>query len=126
MHKPVLLVNQSIGPLFEDVIKTTKKYEKINVFEGIKYNRTNLFGRFFTWVIYSFQLSFHLLRHRQKYKRILIVSNPPFAPILGLLSKCQYSLLLYDLYPEVLKQIAGNSPFLKPVIFIWNFSNHYK
>ena len=123
MNKPVLLINQSIGPLFEDIIKTAKEYEKVVVFEGIKYIRKNHFNRFLTWVIYSFQISLHLVCNRKKYKKILLVSNPPFAPILGILSKCKYSLLLYDLYPEVLNQINGYDFFLKPVIFIWNFIN---
>ena len=38
----ILIVNQTIGPLFEDIINEIKKNNKIKVFKGIKYNRDSI------------------------------------------------------------------------------------
>ena len=55
---------------------------------------------------------------------IFFVSNPPFAPLLALVSRTPYALLLYDLYPDVLRQLQSTNlitNFLIDIVFLfWN------
>lgn len=102
---PLLLVNQTIGPLFADVVEAAKRRSPVIVFRGIAYQRTPASARLLTWIGFTVQLGWHLLLHGRRYERILVVSNPPFAPLLAPLAGRPFALLLYDLYPHVLQQI---------------------
>lgn len=132
-----LLVNQSIGSLFYDVIleisRKTKidiftgtslglKNNKFNLYKGTRYNRKNYLTRIYTWTLFTIQLGFFLLIKRNFYKKILFVTNPPLAPFFGLLTKTSFSILIYDLYPDILKSFKKNFLF-NPIIIIWKISN---
>lgn len=125
---PVLLVNQSIGALFADVVAVIQQRVPCVLFRGVLYKRSTPFARLLTWSFYSFQLAWHLLLRGGSYQRLLIVSNPPFAPLLAPIARRPYSLLLYDLYPHVLHQLHPRlllfSPFLRLLVSLWNAANN--
>lgn len=125
----VLLVNQTIGPLFDDVIKAAEEVTNVRIFRGISYSRSTSFARLYSWLIFSFQSAWHFIVHGRDYCRLLVVSNPPFAPLLAPLARRPYALLLYDLYPQVLSQIKlRNSIFrlaLSLIIKLWHYVNRF-
>lgn len=127
--KKILLVNQTSGPLFDDVIKYAKSVASVVVFKGIPYNRSTAFDRLLTWLLYSLHFSFHLLFASYQYSKLLVVSNPPFIPLLAPLGRRPYALLLYDLYPDVLWQLKPTNLFskfcLSCIIWIWRKLNSY-
>lgn len=122
-----LLVNQTIGPLFSDVILAAQARTRTTVFRGIKYRRSPVFCRVSTWLAYSIQLAWHLFWNATQYDKLLIVSNPPFAPLLALIARRPYSLLIYDLYPQILSQVQPRSYllrfFLYLIVHFWHIAN---
>jgi colanic acid biosynthesis glycosyl transferase WcaI len=119
----ILLVNQTIGPLFAGVVKAAQCRASVVVFPGVPYLRTPGAARLFTWVAYSLQLAWHLCCHGRRYRSLLVVSNPPLAPLLAPLARCPYALLLYDLYPQVLAQLGLPPVVLAPITALWSWAN---
>lgn len=81
----------------------------------ISYNRSSAIKRLFTWGVAALQILFNLW-FRFRNHELLIVSNPPFAPLLPLLFKNKFSLLIYDVYPDALtetKVFSAGSPIVK-------------
>lgn len=78
---------------------------RIKVDKIISYRKKNAFGRFYTWVQGTIQIFFKLLI---KYRRtdILFVTNPPMAYLIAKIIKNPYSILVYDTYPDALKNIG--------------------
>jgi glycosyltransferase involved in cell wall biosynthesis len=90
--------------------------------ERIKwYNRSTNLTRLWSWIIGSLQI---LLKIVFKYRKwdLFIVSNPPTAVLLPLLLKNPFSLLIFDIYPDVLSELG----YFKPgslVIRLWKKFN---
>ncbi len=122
----VLLVNQHTVPIFidianafaeagEETILFTGHVEtggkplstKIKIVKSISYQRHSVVSRLLTWLIFSIHYFFYLLV-TQRLTRILVVTNPPLAPLItGLIAgwrKLPYFILIYDLYPEAFVQ----------------------
>ena len=110
---PLLLVNQTIGPLFASIVAAARHRQSVVLFHGFAYRRTPASARLLTWFGYSLQLASHLLLQGRRYQRLLVVSNPPLAPLLAPLARRPYVLLLYDLYPQVLAQLQPRHPLLR-------------
>ena len=141
--KKILVVNQSIGSLFFDVVFKLSKKKKVDVFTGSKFTKqfkniklygaqnyinNNIFLRLITWTIFTIQLYIFLIFNKNSYKKILFVTNPPFAPLLGLIMNCRFSILIYDLYPNILRSLTRNNLlnfFINIIIFIWNVLNSF-
>lgn len=136
--KSIVLVNQSVGYLFGDIAnafsndgfevilwsgaKNILLSENINVSYGPIYNKKNIITRFFSWVLFSFWMVFKL-RNLNSNQNILVVSNPPLAPLIIPKRFKNLGLLIYDLYPDILI----GSQFLKKKNFIykiWVFFNN--
>jgi glycosyltransferase involved in cell wall biosynthesis len=140
----VLLVNQLTIPVFLDIANAVSiKHRDVTLFTGhiedayakispnisvlksFPYKRKSLFTRFLSWVAFTFHLLFYII-FRKGIKSILVVTNPPLAPIvvswLARLRKIPYSLLVYDLYPEALSQ-AGISTKESWVFTTWKKIN---
>jgi glycosyltransferase involved in cell wall biosynthesis len=122
----ITLINQYTGPLFIDVVNAFAKHHQVclltgSVQEGGKtidpsvkikklatYRRNTTFSRFFTWKLFALQSFLYLLKANTGH--LLCVSNPPFAPLVGaLLHKIKnksYSILIYDLYPDVMEHLG--------------------
>ena len=125
--RPLLLVNQTIGPLFADLVVAAQRRHSVVVFRGLVYRRSPALVRLLTWTGYAFQLAGHLLVHGRRYQRLLVVSNPPLAPLLAPLARRPYALLLYDLYPQVLAQLQPRQPWLRYslglLVWLWQAAN---
>ncbi len=122
----ITLINQYTGPLFIDVVNSfanqhhvvlitgsisegnTKLNTNVHVKKLIRYRRNSSLGRLCTWLFFTIQSFFYLIRSHSDH--IFIVSNPPFTNFLGpfflKFLKTPYSLLIYDLYPDVLGQLG--------------------
>jgi len=135
----ILIINQNSGYLTVDILNAyAKKYDKVVLIAGristverqlnknvriqkiIKYNRENPFNRIFTWCIGSLQIFFLLLLRYQQYE-VIYFTNPPMAYLSSLLLKNSFSIIVYDTYPDALKNIGINE---KSIIYrLWSVSN---
>ncbi len=102
--------------------------KNINYLKSIKYERNSSIKRILTWLLFSIHLAFYLVKNSVKYEKILIVSNPPFAIWTSFFFKSKYSILLYDIYPNVLFKFAKKnifySFFIKLLSFFWKVINY--
>ena len=132
--KKVVLVNQSTGYLMIDIvnayaeaydevvllagsIKVAERtlHPKIKVGKITAYNRSSSLKRLWTWGCASLQIFTRLLFKYRKYE-VVYVTNPPMAYLSSLLLKNPFSILVYDTYPDALKNVGigkGN------VIYRW-------
>lgn len=117
--KEIVYINQSSGYLMVDIINAHKDhYDQKTLITGSlqnengeknnfsvkkieKYNRSSTLKRLISWIVAFLQILWNVkLYHRSSY--LFIVSNPPFAPFLPLFCSNKFSLLVYDIYPDVL------------------------
>ncbi len=117
--------NQSIGSLFNDIIEKARANANVTVFNGPAYVRSSYLMRLISWALYTIKLSIHVILFSDRYDHLLIVSNPPFAPLISCLSRKPYSLLIYDLYPEALDQIKLPNCLKSLVYNLWKLTNSY-
>lgn len=136
----MIFVNQSIGDLSNDIledfiknnesvivftgsnIESQLRSDKIKYFFGVSYNKKNFFLRFCTWLLFSIQTLFFLFFNKKQHKDIFLVSNPPFIFFLTpLFKKNNFYLLVYDLYPDILKIKFRRDPFY--LITLWSNLN---
>lgn len=68
------------------------------------YNRSSSIKRIISWVVAAWQM-FWICKFKLKGAHLLIVSNPPFAPLLPLVLKNNFDLLIYDIYPDALHEM---------------------
>lgn len=139
----LLLVNQTVGPLFADVVAAAARRGTVTLMaggtlppslpplglrRGPAYRRRTVLQRLITWAGFSLWLAWRLWRDARHRRHgagpLLVVSNPPLAPLLAPLARRPYSLLLYDLYPQVLEGL-GPAPrlLLAPLIRLWRRLN---
>ena len=123
MSKKIVFVNQSTGYLTIDIINSfAKHYDEVHVIYGnirvqdvaidkkvkytqiLKKSRSSHITRFLAWFAASIQVFFILLFRFRKYE-IFYVSLPPFAYLSSLLLPNKFSLLMFDVYPDVLKML---------------------
>ncbi len=85
-------------------LSSTVKVEKI-----VRYNRNSNLTRLWSWIIGSLQI---LLKVAIKYRKwhLFIVSNPPTAALLLLVLKNPFSLLIFDIFPDVLTELRYSKP----------------
>lgn len=85
--------------------------ESVGLDRILKYRRNTIFSRLITWFVAITQILFKVwFRYKKHY--LFIVSNPPMAPLIPLLCRNSYSLLIYDIYiekPEEFKFLNSNS-----------------
>lgn len=122
----MLIVNQHAVPIAVDVvnafaasgkpvvlftghIETGSKplHPAVKVVRSIAYRRTSTFVRLLTWTGFSVHYFFYLLVRRE-LGPVLVVTNPPFAPLItywvSRIRSFHYFIQVYDLYPEALVQ----------------------
>lgn len=80
-------------------LNSTVKVEKI-----VRYNRNSNLTRLWSWIIGSLQI---FVKVAVKYRKwhLFIVSNPPTAALLPLVLKNPFSLLIFDIFPDVLTEL---------------------
>ena len=123
MKKKIVFINQSTGYLTIDIINSfANSYDDVHVIYGnireqdvsidkkakytriIRKSRRSHITRFIAWLAASVQVFFILLFRFRKYE-IFYVSLPPFAYLSSLLLPNKFSLLMFDVYPDVLKML---------------------
>lgn len=122
MKNKLVIACQSCGYLIKDIanayvdkgveVAILASRESINgikdaLTEGIttsfvkSYDRSSSFRRIFTWGICALQMLFKIGFSYRK-SSVLYVSNPPLAPLLPLFLRNSFSVLIWDIYPDVL------------------------
>ncbi|PHR71962.1 MAG: hypothetical protein COA66_07090 [Arcobacter sp.] len=105
---------------------------KIIRLKSIKLNDNNLIARIFKFLLLTIKLSTKAIVTIKKDDRVLITTNPAFlVPIISLFRKFrkfEYTLLVYDVFPENLGAagiISSNKLFYKIVkkIYDWSYSS---
>lgn len=137
--KKVVLVNQSTGYLMIDIVNAYAKHydevvllagsirvlerplkEKVCVRHIMSYNRNSSSRRMVSWLWSSVQVFFLLLFKYRKFETIF-VTNPPFAYLTGLILKREFSVIVYDTYPDALKNIGISEN--NPIYTAWEGMN---
>jgi glycosyltransferase involved in cell wall biosynthesis len=125
----IVFINQNAGYLMIDIIHANSQYKKRAIITGklvernlrldssvkvekiITYNRSSGFKRLFTWG-WGFIQILWLVKTKYRKSTLFIVTNPPFAIFIPLFCRNNFSLLVYDIYPDALiayKMIGANS-----------------
>lgn len=75
-----------------------------------RHRNANLRDRLLGWSLFTMKGAGYVLLDTSK-SPLLLISNPPISPIIGLIAhyfqKRRYALLVYDVYPEALEQVGG-------------------
>ncbi len=126
MYRELLVINQSIGRLFSDVVNAVVnagisvkllsgpltysdfKNPNLSYIPGCELAKAPSWRRIFTWGIFSVQAVITMMRCRSA--RALLVTNPPIVPWLGPAIKkitgMRYVVLVYDIYPDVMERMG--------------------
>lgn len=122
------IVNQYSCRFNETVLITGRLIErgdKLN--DGVKvlwikqYKRTSLLSKVSSWFS-GFIQALYLVGFKYKDSKLFIVSNPPFAIFIPLIFKRNFSLLIFDVYPDAL--INSISWFrYTPISYFWGKLN---
>lgn len=137
--KRIVFVNQSTGFLTIDVINEfAKEYDEVSLIYGTmtpnrfpldskvtkrrvmgKTRASNL-GRFVRWKIASIQIFWLLITRYRKYE-IFFYTLPPFAYLGALFLNRKFSVMVFDVYPDVLKTIGVRAS--NPIYRVWSWAN---
>lgn len=142
MYKTVL-VNQVTGPLFIDIVNAKNRDSSVVLLTGAiekagtdidssvdviflpGYRKANMRTRVISWLMFTAQVSIYLWKNRKGIGEILLVTNPPLMPFLSsfhFLERVKKSILVYDIYPDILVQenyLAEKNPLTK----LWYWLN---
>ena len=113
--KKMIFINQDVGYLMIDIVnkfvdegydcvlitgrvieRKNPLNKKVKIDNIIEYNRNTIAHRIISWVVGFFQIWFKILFKYRK-EELFIVSNPPIAPLLPLVSSNDYYQLVFDL-----------------------------
>lgn len=134
MDKKIVIACQSCGYLMRDMINAysaagyavtlMSSRESWDGFKGelpkgvghckvIAYDRTSTIQRLWTWGVCTMQMWLNILIHHRG-EEVLYVSNPPTSPLLPLVLKNKFSLLIWDIYPDVMvsQRITKDDSFI--------------
>ena len=121
MGRNIVFINQATGYLTIDVInifarefeqvalitgsiriQNTELVPKVRISKIIKYNRGTNFKKAFSWLIATLQI-FWLLKTKYRKFEVLFYTVPPTAYLLSRFITSDYSVVIFDLYPDALK-----------------------
>ncbi|MGQ2982063.1 glycosyltransferase family 4 protein [Flavobacterium sp.] len=119
--KKIVFINQATGYLTIDIINEfAKDYDEVALIAGsirvqdipldrkvkwskiTKYDRGNPKKKFLSWLIGTIQIFFLLLFRYRRYE-IFYITIPPSAYLLSLVLPNKFSVLVFDVYPDVLE-----------------------
>lgn len=122
IEKKLVIACQSCGYLIRDIIKaySATSYAvtlissqeswdgiKRELPEGVRhrkviaYDKSSTLKRLWTWSVCTLQMGWKILLHHRG-EEVLYVSNPPTSPLLPVLLRNKFSVLIWDIYPDVL------------------------
>lgn len=93
---------------------------KVRKTRVMKKTRKSNLGRFFKWGIASIQIQFLLWTKFRKHE-VFYYTLPPFAYLGALLLRRKFSIMVFDVYPDVLKSIGLSEK--NPVYKFWVWAN---
>lgn len=124
MKKNVVLINQSTGYLMIDIVNAyavqydqvaliagSIKYserslaDKVHIDKIVAYDRSSAIRRILTWLFGTMQILFKLIFKYRQYE-VVYVTNPPMSYLLAYFIHRPYSIIVYDIYPDALKNIG--------------------
>ena len=144
--KKIIFINQYTTPIFADIINEFARNgydvilitgevagdrkmisDKIKVILGPRYQRASAVSRIFSWGAFTV-FCFTVLLFKSSYRQLFLVSNPPMTGFLGLFFRKyfrkRYSLLIYDIYPEVLTEFGYLSKGSR-LVKLWSGMNKF-
>lgn len=120
----VVLVNQSTRHLMIDIANAyAEKYDEVVLFEGvieeyerpldkrvkrvkiISYNRNSGAKRILTWGIGFLQILIRLVLGYKGFE-VVYFTNPPMSYFVQLFTRKRFSVVVYDIYPDALRNIG--------------------
>ncbi|HEY3350327.1 MAG TPA: glycosyltransferase [Thermoanaerobaculia bacterium] len=136
----LVIVNQGGGPMFRDFVNAApatfgrvdyRTSDPAPVGEGVVLHASaplrpsSRLRKAFAWASFVVRAGASVLAPGSP-KRILLVTNPPFSPLLGLLARTlrgsRYVLVFFDVYPRALTALTPASP-RSPVVRLWHAMN---
>lgn len=136
----VIFVNQSAGYLTTDLIEKfhNENYETILLTgtNGVKdkipsckiekipsYNNKTIFTRIITWLTSTIVIFFKIL-FKYKDDKIVFYSNPPTNVFIHLLlPKLNFGYILFDIYPDLIRDSIKDNKFFDLISNIWSKAN---
>lgn len=122
--KKIIFINQSTAYLMIDVVNAfTEHYDEVILFAGrvnelerplndkvkvksiIEYNKKSGLARLFTWCWGTLQVLCKMMFRYKDYE-VMYVTNPPMSYFISRVIKRPFSILVYDTYPDALKNIG--------------------
>ncbi len=98
---------------------------QLRLFRAAPYKRGSYPVRILAWLHYMVEAFFWLWRWPRSTP-LLLFSNPPCLPWLGLAMRAlrgqHYSVMVHDIYPDVLTRLAG-VPEQHPIVHLWRWLN---
>lgn len=124
----LLYINQSTGKLTKDIVNsfvsqghvvdlyTGKRkdlydslHKDVNVIESVGYNRISVIKRIASGILFTLNVLFYLQSNRPK--KVVVVTNPFYNVLLTAFickrRSIEYHIVIYDLYPDALKQTGS-------------------
>ncbi len=112
-YDEVVVITGRIRPALRNI------HPMVKIDQIIPYNRNTILRRLLSWCIGGSQIFFKILFKYRKYE-VLYSTNPPTAFFSGLLNN-NFSILVYDLYPDALRNIGIKEK--NPIFKIWKNLN---
>ncbi len=79
--------------------------DKVHIDKIVAYNRSSAIRRILTWLFGTMQILFKLIFKYRQYE-VVYVTNPPMSYLLAYFIHRPYSIIVYDIYPDALKNIG--------------------
>lgn len=137
--RKVVIINQAVNYLTIGLANSfNKRFEKVELITGgihvqgdeldsdiqvryiNKWQETHGIKKFFGYLTAMMRMWFMLIWHYRKYE-VLFVSSPPMAYLLNIVLPHRFSMLIWDVYPDVFK-ITGMSES-HPMYRAWSYLN---
>lgn len=141
MKQRLVYIDQLVGPNSVDIVNALCEHYDVELYYGsaiityapfdnrIKlhkrnsYSKDNFVSRLLSWMVFYVTIVPVLLR---KKHHVFLVSNPPLNFFVGFLisklSHVKFSLLMWDIYPDIIIQ-SGVISSKNPIAKLWTFLN---
>jgi glycosyltransferase involved in cell wall biosynthesis len=106
--------------------KENYKGVKINRLNSTQLNKEKGIFRIINWITFTFLVIVNIFRKSKSSDILLILSNPPVLPFVGLLFKLlrkqRYAIIIYDIYPDM-AVVLGMAKENNPIVKLWHINN---
>jgi hypothetical protein len=121
IDRQIVIVNQAVNYLTIGIANELKKeYKNVSIITGsihpqgeeldddiriskiLKYSDGNLIFKLFNWILASVWI-FYLLLFKYRKFEIMYITNPPIAYFSSLFLSNKFSIIMWDVYPDILK-----------------------